>query len=418
MHIRVLRVGMTLWLFLGIASHGFGQSDSSAVLTEQLALISRQMAAMQQAWQQMQTALDSVSQANSALQRRLAELQRRNAELLARSRRIKEEQVRRDSIEWRRAYTAVTRAVLRGDKLEGDFRHTLMRVKSDRLFTRLMDAQNPQGNELGFRFTEVVLQASNNTLAKHIPDKSTRKRWQAVVERVLANPFVSGFVASNPLTSITMTLVDAAINFTDVRLLKEVNGQPARRVKDLDMKAENVFQAEQIKAFVEALDPYIQFYDKLLKTNAAFRQNLDYLQLKYAELESEYTGLYARLLESLGIEEQEDRSLIDQVNALFEPPLDADGWPDYRAVLESEPVRQTLEHIESFPELEARVQRFRKDYYGYLITFLEQYYQILGELENDPTLKKNFDKKKVSGLLEEIRSYIEVLKEERGPDNA
>ena len=140
--------------------------------------------------------------------------------------------------------------------------------------------------------------------------------------------------------------------------------------------------------------------------------------MKYAELESEYTGLYARLLESLGIEEQEDRSLIDQVNALFEPPLDADGWPDYRAVLESEPVRQTLEHIESFPELEARVQRFRKDYYGYLITFLEQYYQILGELENDPTLKKNFDKKKVSGLLEEIRSYIEVLKEERGPDNA
>ncbi len=87
-------------------------------------------------------------------------------------------------------------------------------------------------------------------------------------------------------------------------------------------------------------------------------------------------------------------------------------------MLESEPVRQTLEHIESFPELEARVQRFRKDYYGYLITFLEQYYQILSELESDATLKKSFDKKKVSSLLAEIRAYIEVLKEERGPDHA
>ncbi|RMD69794.1 MAG: hypothetical protein D6818_09915, partial [Bacteroidetes bacterium] len=259
MHIRVWCFGLTLWLFMGMAFRGAAQTDS-ADMARQLELIARQMEVMQQAWQQMQTALDSVSQANEALQRQLTELQRRNADLLAQSRRIKEAQVRRDSIEWRRAYTDVTRAVLRGDKLEGDFRHTLMRVKSDRLFTRLMDAQNPQGNELGFRFTEVVVQASNNTLAKHIPDKSTRKRWQAVVERVLANPFVSGFVASNPLTSITMTLVDAAINFTDVRLVKEVNGQPARRVKDLEMDADNVFRAEQIKAFVAELEPYIQFY--------------------------------------------------------------------------------------------------------------------------------------------------------------
>ncbi len=356
--------------------------------------------------------------ANAALQRQLEALQERNARLMAQARHIKEEQVRRDSLAWRQAYTAVTRAVLRGDKLEGDFRHTLSRVQSDRLFTRLMDAQNPQGNELGFRFTEVVIQASNNTLAKHISDKATRKRWQSVVERVLANPFVSGFVTSNPLTSITMTLVDAAINFTDVRLVKERNGQPARRVKDLDMDEENVFRAEQIKAFVAELEPYIQFYDRLLQTNAAFRQNLDYLQLKYAELESEYTGLYDRLLESLDIAERDDRSLIDQVNVLFEPPVDAEGWPDYRAVLEREPIRQTLTHIESFPELEARVARFRKDYYGYLITFLEQYYQILSELESDPVLKKSFDKKRVSSLLAEIRAYVELLKKERGPDSA
>ncbi len=394
------------------------RSTDSITLSTSLWTMQQQWLDMQRQWQRLQNQLDSIAQANATLQQQLHTLQAHNARLQRQALRIKATQLYRDSVEWRRAYTLVTHAVLKGDQLEGNFRNTLMRVQSDRLFTRLMDAQNPQGNELGFRFTEVVMQASEQTLAKHIPDRTTRKRWRTVVSQVLANPFISTFVQNNPLTSITMTLVDAAINFTNVELVKEVNGQPARRVKDLDTREENVFRAEQIQAFVTELEPYIHFYDHLLQINAAFRQNLDYLQLKYAELESEYSGLYSRLLQSLQVKEREDASIIDQINTLFEPPVDADGWPDYRAVLERAPIRQTLHLVESFPQMEGRVERFQKDYLGYLITFLEQYYKTLSELENNPVLKKNFDKKKVSMLLSEIRQYIDVLKDERATDNA
>lgn len=285
-------------------------------------------------------------------------------------------------------------------QLEFDFKSTSEKISVTGLFARLMQANNPASDILGFRFTDLVISAAEKHLARDLRNDNDRKRFSEVISKIIGNPLVSSLASSNPITSVVSTVISCIIGFTtnSVQVSRE-----GGRINDVSVDQVDAFESASIAAFRNDMQIYINFYDELILASQRYLSGLEDLEARYAFLMEAVRDFRAELHGHLNLGEQNE---LIRLTCLLPEPGNRDA--DFNQLLQDNGIRQTLGIVRKFPVLQQSVMEFKKEYNMLLFSFLEDYIRILESARKFPD--QAIDKSRTDDLIDEIRSFIDSQK--------
>ena len=113
----------------------------------------------------------------SDLQKQVDELRSRVKTLEKENEVLKAEDWSNDSAEYHVLRSEIFEAVTNIPQLDFDFKNTADKIAVTGLFTKLMQANNPTSDILGFRFTEIIFSASEKHFKEVLKDERDKKRF-------------------------------------------------------------------------------------------------------------------------------------------------------------------------------------------------------------------------------------------------
>jgi len=339
-------------------------------------------------------------QQGTDMQRQFEELKTRIKTLEIENQVIRAEQRAADSISYSNIRLEIFEAYSNISQLGFDFRNTIDKIAVTGLFTRLMQANNPASDVLGFRFTDVVMSAADKHFMHQLKKETDRKRFSQAIGNIISNPVVSTLAHSNPISSVVSSLITVIVGFTtsSVNANKDNN-----RARDLSVEQSTPFNEKEIAAFRKELEIYINFYDELISISDHYLKGIENLNDKYAFLVQSVTSYKAELYTQT--ESQENNPLISLTLSLPEPDR---AGVDFGSMLNDPSVRQTLQAARKFPLLKQSVEYFKTEYYSLLFHFLTSYSQTLEKAKTFPG--HSVDSSKIDALSREIESFITAQK--------
>lgn len=338
------------------------------------------------AWSQQD---DGIQKQMDELRSRIRNLERENQVLRADSRII-------DSLEYCEMRKEIFEAFANESQLDFDFKSTTEKIAVTGLFTRLMQANNPVSDILGFRFTDVIFSAADKHFKGQLNNEPDRRRFSQIISKIISNPLVSTLANSNPITSVVSTIITTIIGFTTTSLSMDKEGG---RVRDVSIGQKDAFDEKDINAFRSEMQVYINFYDQLILASQRYLAGLRELSDKYAYLKASVDEFLQDL--HAHVDTSGDIDLIGLTALLPDPTIPG---LDFRVLLQDEDIRQTVEVARQFPALQITVASFKYEYNLLLLRFLEDYIRILRTAEDFPD--QAIDKIRIEGLISEIKSFI------------
>lgn len=319
---------------------------------------------------------------------RIRLLEAENKRLLAENQQTSSMLYAADLAEYQEIRNEIRYVFSKADRLDADVENGILRFETHSLFNDLLQANNPQSSVLGFRFNKVLEDAALASFAK-INDKDPKKRFteddqkrfKAVVNNVLSNPFVSTVIQTNPIASMASTIVSVAVNFT------------TNNSKSLE---NNAVDAQAIENFKRKLDGYIQFYDKLLMTSMRYQMGLDRVKNKYDFLNKSKKGFMQQLKTDLGI--NSDNYLYELDRILPEKPSKP------RELMMSQQVRKAMETARKYQALRQQTDDFIYECNMLFRDFLTENINVLQTARTLPD-QNNISQAKVDELIKRIEQF-------------
>jgi hypothetical protein len=320
---------------------------------------------------------------------RLKSLEKANHEL--------NQQIRRkDSIAYSSMREDIYQAFLWTTELQVNFKNTNDKMAVTGLFARLMQANNPTSDILGFRFSEIVFAACEKHFLSGIKDEKEKKRFGQILHKIINNPIVSSLTNSNPVTSIIGSIINTIASFTtsSIEILRDGN-----KIKNVDIVQKDLFKQESIAIFRDELQVYINFYEALTQAAEQYLQSLEKLQIKYSGLVQQVNHYQEQLYEALP---SIDPVSLEGFNIVLPDPSSGNvNFSDYN--YDSDLLQAHKEAIK-YHDIRKSVMDHKREYHHVLTTFLKQYLAILELTKNFP--EGIVDPSKINQLIAEIEEYV------------
>lgn len=338
--------------------------------------------------------------AGSDMQKQLDELRLRLKNLEKENEILKTNDRAKDSLVYCALRDEIFEAFTQLPQLDFDFKRTTEKIAVTGLFTKLMQANNPTSDILGFRFTEVIFTASERYFSYVLKDEHDKKRFTQVIGKIIDNPIVSSLANTNPVTSVVAAIISTIAGFTTSKVDIEKEGG---KIQDVSVKQEDAFDNRSITAFRDELRVYIDFYDALILASSDYLEGLEELDAKYAYLIKSVSDYKAELYSALDV--RENNLLIRLSRMLPDPAIKK---IDYQVIFNDADIRRCQLLARKFPVLQQAVNDFKKDYNALLFTYLDTYIKTLSKTSEFPDT--DIDKEKTSELISDIRNFIESQK--------
>lgn len=330
------------------------------------------------------------------LQKQLDDLRSRIRSLEKENDQIKTENRTGDSAEYASIRTEIFEAVTNIPQLDFNFTNTTDKIAVTGLFTRLMQANNPSSDILGFRFTEIIFSACEKHFKDVLKDEKDKKRFSLVIGKIIDNPVVSSLANTNPVSSVVAAIISTIAGFTTNKVELEKEGG---KIKDVSVEQQDAFDNKNLAGFRKELQVYIDFYDALIVASASYLKGLENLKGKYAYLANSVEDYKTSLFHELGL--NEDNYLIGLSSLLPDPSTAGINY----SILAHDPEIRTCRHIAGrYALLQQDVNDFKDDYNQLLFKFLESYITTLRSAKLFP--EGNIDLDKTDALVLEIENFI------------
>ncbi|MDI9857959.1 hypothetical protein [Flectobacillus roseus] len=346
-----------------------------------------------------QTQMDTILSELSLLKKKTSLLEAGNLE-------FRRDIRKSDSIKYSSIRNQIFEAYTKSKDLDFDFKQVSDKIVITGLLTKLMDANNPVSDILGFKFTEVVVKASEKHLLSELP-KEEKPRFWSIVNKIIENPIVSSILKSNPLTTTVSSVVNSIANFTSTKVITTNSDGKVKTIKDLVADTKDVFDQKKISLFKDELQPYIDFYDEMILSSERYLQGLNELNKKYSYLNKNTKTFNKDLIDNLGIKNQVN-PLIELTTILPQANIDT----KYQDLVNLETIQNGLEVAKKLPVIQQSVNDFKKDYNTLLSDFLSSYVRIFQKAKSFP--KSSIDNRKIDGLIAEVEAFkltLQVNKE-------
>jgi len=287
-------------------------------------------------------------------------------------------------------------------QLEYDFKSTSEKIAVTGLFTKLMQANNPSSDILGFRFNDIILEACNRHFLDSIAEKEEKRRFGSIIRKIIENPVVTSLANTNPVTSVVTAIISTVAGFTTAELTMEKEGN---RIRDIDLKNREPVKEENIQAFREELQVYIDFYDAMINNSNHYLAGLDQLQQKYSSLMHSASNYKQWLISTL---DTNGSNLLIQLAAFLpDPAKERIAFDHYLADTR---VLTAYSVALKFHLVSESVTEFKKEHHQLLTKFLTDYVSTLKQSKQFPPGK--VDPAKVDALVRDIEEFIENEKAE------
>lgn len=304
-----------------------------------------------------------------------------------------------------RAKDSISYCTLRGEvfnayagapRLSFDFRNTTDKIALTGLFTKLMQANNPSSDILGFRFNDIILAACQKHLIGQMHEEKEKKRFGQVIAKIVSNPVVSSLANTNPITSVVAAIVSTVAGFSTPVLTREKEGGKSREtvVENVD-----VFQNENITEFREELQVYIGFYDALIIASDNYLTGIANLNNKYNGLMLSVKAYQANLYRLV---DGDDSNLLLKLASLLPDP--GRQKVDFQSFLIDPKILAASAEARKYLLVQQSVNDFKKEYNYLLLQFLLEYLDALELTKSFP--EGTMDIHKVDFLKKEINDFI------------
>jgi hypothetical protein len=342
------------------------------------------------------------------LQRQLDELRSRIKTLEKEKEELESENRSNDSVTYCILRSEIFKAFTNVTQLDFDFKNTAEKIAVTGLFTKLMQANNPTSEILGFRFTEIIFSASEKHFTQALKNERDKKRFSQVVSKIIDNPVVSSLANTNPVTSVVAAVISIAAGFTTSRAEVEKEGG---RIKDVTVEQQDAFENRGISAFRNELKVYIDFYDALIIASNMYLEGLEELNGKYAYLILSVVDYKTELYLELGFKES---NLLMQLAKLL--PDHSGKGINYSDIIHDQKIQRSQVLARKFPVLQQAVSSFKKEYNTLLFNFLSDYIYTLKTARDFPD--GDIDKSRTDALITDIETFIssQKSKEREEPD--
>lgn len=345
--------------------------------------------------------LSMVSQTGSAdLQKQLDELRSKVKTLEKENQELKSESRSNDSVAYSLLRSEIFEAFTNVSQLDFNFKNTADKIAVTGLFTKLMQANNPTSDILGFRFTEIIFSSSEKHFKNLLKDEKDKKRFSQVVSKIIDNPVVSSLVNTNPVTSVVSSIISVVAGFTTSRAEVEKEGG---RIKNVTVEQQDAFENKGISAFRNELQVYIDFYDALIIASKEYLEGLNQLDRKYAYLVKSVTDYKAELYNELDF--NESKLLMQLAKLLPDPAAEGISFSD---IIHDPKIQKSQLLTRKYPVLQQAVISFKKEYNTLLYNFLSDYIKTLKTAKDFPD--SDIDKTKTDELINDIETFINSQK--------
>jgi len=334
------------------------------------------------------------------LQKHLDELRSRIKTLEKENDELKSDSRFKDSVAYCMLRSEIFEAFTNISQLDFDFKNTADKIAVTGLFTKLMQANNPTSDILGFRFTEIVFSASEKYFKGALKDERDKKRFSQVICKIIDNPVVSTLANTNPVTSVVASIISIVAGFTTSRAEVEKEGG---RIKDISIEQQDAFESRNISAFRNELKVYIDFYDALIIASCEYLEGLDELNRKYAYLSQSVADYKTELYSGLSFKEN---NLLTQLAKILPDP--ATKGLNYGCLIDDLKIRRSQSLASKYPVLQQAVSSFKEEYNTLLFNFLTDYISTLKKAMCFPD--GDIDKTKIDALVADIEAFISSMK--------
>ena len=307
-----------------------------------------------------------------------------------------------DSLEYSMIRSEIFRAFSNVPHLDFDFNNTTDKIAVTGLFTKLMQANNPTSDILGFRFTEIIFSAAEKHFKEVLKDEKDKKRFSQVICKIIDNPVVSSLASTNPVTSVVSSIISIIAGFTTARA--ELNKEGGR-IKGVSVEQKDAFDNRGISAFRNELQVYIDFYDALIVASGEYLEGLEDLNRKYAYLILSVKEYKADLY--TGLDASEIDLLLKLSKLLPDPTVEG---VNFNAFIRDPRIRESQQLAGKYPVLQQAVSEFKKEYNTLLYNFLTAYIETLKTADKFPD--SDIDKSKTEKLINDIETFINSQKNE------
>lgn len=288
------------------------------------------------------------------------------------------------------AFTIIT-------QLSSDYTVTTDKIAVTGLFTKLMQANNPTSDILGFRFSETIIKASEKHLKNQLASNQEKTRFGQVIAKIVNNPVISSLTNYNPITAVTSAIISSVAGFstTTVEAVKD-----GKKVRDINYATTDAFSQQSIESFRAELQPYINFYDALNVASVRYISGIDNLNLRYTFLIGQVGLFKDELYASIGCN---DKSTFYQLSKLL--PDQTTQYIDYKAFLTDNSIRQCETVAQKIPALHQTVQDYKREYDLLLKSLLNDYVKALLSARN--FTPESIDKTKIDALVNDIMEFLQ-----------
>lgn len=281
-------------------------------------------------------------------------------------------------------------------QLDFDFKNTNDKISLTGLFAKLMQANNPTSDILGFRFSEIIFTAAEKHFKATLKNEQDRKRFSQVIGKIISNPVVSSLANTNPLTSVVAAIISTIASFSTSGVELEKEGG---RIKEISLTQQDAFDNPSISAFRSELQVYIDFYDALIVASAEYIEGINTLSVKYAFLKQSVCNYKTEFYNEMKVK---DNNLLIRLSKLLPDP--AMEGVNYRQLINDPGILRVHNHALKYPIIYQDVSSFKTEYNTLLFKYLSENIKILKLTENFP--EYDIDKSKTNALIHEIESFL------------
>jgi len=272
-------------------------------------------------------------------------------ELVSENTKLKKRNLEATKKEWKQFKDTILDVVVDGDLFEGDFENFRQQVEDTSLFTKLIDANNPCSEILGFTFLDVVARLAKQNFLNSLPPEDRPRFETEILANAIQNPVWQVLLQSNPVTFLVSNVVDKVSSFIKKIKIK----------KERIISIESAYDEAKIKNFITDLQPYIQFYDALSRATREYNASVTELINRKGELKVRMDNYHGNFLKKLGVDATGGAALINQVTAKVTPD-NLKEEQGYLTLLADENLINANKIAKNFPMLKASVRQFKLEY--------------------------------------------------------
>lgn len=316
-----------------------------------------------------------------------SELSREMAQLKEVIKELKENELQSDKARYQKKY----QLIVNGVEIIKEMHQGTVEIAAARsqniLYKKLIDVNNPSSEILGFQLLEVIIKTLDDNINLLPLVDGEKKRLKSTI----GNLFEGLKKTFAPLQIIT-SAVSAISSFTSFNTKIE---KLDRKAESFIVEATNPVTKEILQKITAQLQPYIEFYSALNKTNGVFETALYQHGVEYRDFIEEVNALKLAMENKINI----NQSIGSQVNSLFDLSNSSIQDFNYKKKMESDTINDLVSSCSNIYDLVDRYKKFTNDFIIIQDDFYKNY---IGLLKNSAKKLPYKDDSRIDQLLSEL----------------